>query len=334
MKRVALYFVSMFVVFGLIIFYLYRSEDITQKMTTAQELNATVIGQPEKNEAPPVRPLATEQNGDLQPIDYHDVALKLLQKAREGDGKSQFELVRLLEHCYHAVNILDIDAINTRDTAKQSLSHQLSDAERNMVNQFLTELDSCSNFRGGGFEQFNDGANSDYAVTDAFLYWLKKSLLNDGTSAAIILLGYDANGGEFLSEEERTKAKDILQKTISNPSADNLYWLSRSFSKSKYASVPAVNWQYIREPRSMTFAPITLNSSIFKCLNDKYVKLQFTEKPVDCAVNVQKYGKWYDPKFSAEIEAEAKRVHDAWQNGDYAGAGYGALLPYLSDSYD
>lgn len=84
----------------------------------------------------------------------------------------------------------------------------------------------------------------------------------------------------------------------------------------------------------MTFAPITLNSSIFKCLNDKYVKLLFTEKPVDCAVNVQRYGKWYDPKFSAEIEAEAKRMHDAWQSGDYAGAGYEALTYILSESSD
>ncbi len=303
-------------------------------MTTAPELNATVIGQPEKNEAPPVRPLAAEQNGDFQPMDYHDVALKLLQKAREGDGKSQFELFKYIGHCYHAVSVLDIDAINARDTAKQYLSHQVSDAERNMVNQFLTELDNCSNFNGGGFEQFNDGADSDFAVTDSSLYWLKQALLNDETSAAIILLDYEANGGKLLNAEEIAKAQEILKKTIRNPSADNLHWLNQSFSKSKYRTAPVLNWQYIREPRSMTFAPTALNSNIFKCLDDKYVKLLFTESPIDCAVNVQRYGKWYDPKFSAEIEAEAKRMHDAWQSGDYAGAGYEALTYILSESSD
>ncbi len=128
-----------------------------------------------------------------QSEDYLSVALKLLQKAREGDGASQFELVELLSACSSAIDVLDSGPQSSRDQANELLSYPLSAGEKDMLSQFLNGLDNCANFRGGGFAQFNDGETKANGVHDAFIYWLRKSLSNGVRRSAIILLGADAS---------------------------------------------------------------------------------------------------------------------------------------------
>jgi len=335
LKKLIIFLFAPTIVFTLIFIFLLKTEpssiEATQKSPNvihdeylAESVNTATENAPVNSK---VSPLVIKQTDD-----YLTVALQLLHKAREGDGASQFELVELLSTCSGAIDVLDSGPQSSRDQANELLSYPLSVGEKDMLSQFLNGLDNCANFRGGGFAQFNDGETKANGVHDAFIYWLRKSLSNGVRRSAIILLGADASGAVTLTDEERSIATKILREVIQNPAAEDIFWLNQFFQSSEYFSAPAINWKFSRHLDTHGDIHKNLNPNLINCLRDKYIALKFSDSQIDCAENVKIYGRWYDPEHSSKIEEEAKRIHDAWQSGDYARAGYGGLPHFLSES--
>lgn len=260
--------------------------------------------------------------------DYYVFAVDLLQKAREGDGQSQFDLANLLLVCE---TMLFVDDAKDRDTALQLLAYDLTVKEQAMLSEIRLNAEQCQNFRGIDFGEFADGKSN---AIDYLTFWLKQALNHDMPDAAIILLGLNSYHGG-LTAEEVNRAKAILRAVINKPSNDNMFYLSSLFSKHKYASAHVATYHTAADfptTISQQVHKVFSKRSILNCLKDKYIQLMYVEAPFDCAERVGRYGAFYDPKDQSEIEAEAAQIEQAWERGDYAGAGFEALMPYLADS--
>ena len=76
---------------------------------------------------------------------YYTLALELLQRARAGDGESQYELANLIGFCRIVIE-LDNTMPTLRDNAMQLSAFTLSDAELTMLNHAISERTKCAEF--------------------------------------------------------------------------------------------------------------------------------------------------------------------------------------------
>lgn len=269
-----------------------------------------------------------EQNDQKKVDDYQSIALNLLQKSLEEDGKSQYELVTLLSHCQAAIEIIDTPDLSVRDDVNILLSYPLSAKERTMLNQLILELDKCGSFHGGGFNQFLNGYGdeSENSANNGYDYWLRKSLSNGYPSAGVILLGFQSHSVLQLSRNELERSVQMIEEIVKNPSKQEIKWINQVFLDSKYKSAPVLNIKYEQDISPEDALKYAINTNIVDCLKGKYINSKFKGLAFDCAENVQRYGRWYDPNYVKEIELEARKINDAWENGDFAGAGYNNLF--------
>ena len=280
-------------------------------------------------------PVKTQSMRELQQQydNYYTLALELLQRARAGDGESQYELANLISFCRIAVD-LDRKMPNLTDNAMQLSAFTLSDAELTMLNHAISERTKCAEFANLGFEHFNDEFKPNATPISLEDYWFKRAFQSGIDAAVVPVLRQHHTGEITLSTSELQQAKAMLKRSIAKPTFVMLDRLVTLFNtKPKHLFMPEVIFRLQQEPNF--FAPsegmfFDFHASFIQgCLNRKYLK---DSKPLekDCAEDVQRYG-FQSHNSSPEIEAETAKFIQAWKKGDYDAIGFEGLAQYLDE---
>ena len=287
---------------------------------------------PSKGVTEPVKPQSMREL-QQQYDNYYTLALELLQRARAGDGESQYELANLISFCRIAVD-LDRKMPNLPDNAMQLSAFKLSDAELTMLNHAISERTKCAEFANLGFDHFNDEFKPNSTPKSLESYWFNRAFQNGIDAAAILVLGQHIAGERTLSTNELQQAKAMLKRSIAKPNYLFMDRLATLFNtKPKHMFMPEVIFRLQQEPNF--FAPsegmfFDFHASFIQgCLNRKYLK---DSKPLekDCAEDVQRYG-FQSHNSSPEIEAETTKFIQAWKKGDYDAIGFEGLAQYLDE---
>ncbi|MDP5138577.1 hypothetical protein ORJ04_21760 [Rheinheimera baltica] len=259
--------------------------------------------------------------------DYYALALELLHRARAGNGMSQLELANLLLFCQNAT-MLDFS-----DDTAVLLSFELSNDEQQMLIKTLDEVEKCEGFRGADYKHFDDENYTNEQALERTVYWFKKAFENEVTDAAAYLLGLHQADLITLSDTELSRGVRMLKSELLKPTVEIMSILASYFSSYEYsyAVTPALQQDpgFYKKSDRLEFEA---NTSVINCLKYKFYSTKRKERNYDCAENVARYGMWVQPELIPEIEAEVEKVKAAWKNGDYAAAGFEALLPLLNDT--
>ncbi len=287
---------------------------------------------PSKGVTEPVKPQNMREL-QQQYDNYYTLALELLQRARAGNGESQYELANLISFCRIAVD-LDRKMPNLTDKAMQLSAFKLSDAELTMLNHAISERTKCAEFANLGFDHFNDEFKTNTAQMSLESYWFNRAFQNGIDAAAILVLGQHIAGERTLSTNELQQAKAMLKRSIAKPNYLFMDRLATLFNtKPKHMFMPEVIFRLQQEPDF--FAPsegmfFDLQASFIQgCLAKKYLN---DSKPFekDCAEDVQRYG-FPSHNNGPEIEAETAKFIQAWKKGDYDAIGFEGLAQYLDE---
>ena len=265
--------------------------------------------------------------------DYYTLALELLHRARAGDGNSQFALANLLVFCQ--VNVL-ADNFELLTFAQNNidilLSQGISDNEAELLHTSITDLKKCEQFRNTDLKFFDDNNFTNEQMLERTTYWVKKAFENNVPDAAFYLFGLHLSEVINLSEAELKKATMMIRGNIAHPTFSALMSLQHL---SSYENSSAVMWALSQEPgflRSNEGWAFKSNLAVLDCIKVRVFVSSDTRPDYDCAENVQRYGVWLRPELIPEVEAEVERIKQAWSKGDYAGAGFEALVPFLENA--
>lgn len=262
--------------------------------------------------------------------DYYTLAIELLHRARAGDGISQLNLAELILYCQQIV-LLDIDDLD--DRIRILLSSGVSEAEARMLQITQAELARCANFTAVDYKFFEDKNYENDQVLERTLYWVDQAFKNGVTDAAAYLLGLHLGGAISLSVEELSLAADMVSKEFAQPTLAMMRYLSHLSSYPMFYRVVAAleaEQDFYRSSDMLNFN--NLNLDVIQCLEQSIIWVNPTFKNYDCAENLKRYGTWLPPELVPEVEAEIEKTKAAWKKGDYAEAGFEALVPLLHGS--
>ncbi|MDP5143891.1 hypothetical protein ORJ00_14145 [Rheinheimera baltica] len=260
--------------------------------------------------------------------DYYTLALELLHRARAGDGVSQLNLAGLLLHCQQVV-LIDVD-----DEISILLATEVSKAEADMLEQLKSEVAKCANFQNIDYKFFEDINYDNEQVLERSLYWITKSFRNGVTDAAAYLISLHLSEVIKLSDDERLLAAKMVREELARPSLATLTYLAHlSSTPHSFRVVAALKQEpgFFRESDELQFS--TAEIGIIPCLERSVLWAEPVTPRYDCAENISRYGVWIEPELIPEVEAEVEKVKQAWEKGDYAAAGFEALMPLLNDTH-
>lgn len=256
--------------------------------------------------------------------DYYALALELLHRARAGDGVSQFNLAELLLYCQQMV-MIDVD-----DSISILLASDVSAAEADMLQHAQKELVKCANFANADYKFFEDKNYDNDQALERTLYWVSKSFKNGVTDAAAFLVGLHLAEVTELTEDELARAVDMISAELGQPSLATMIHLSHLSSYPYFYRIVAALEQepdFFRDSDRLQYNNSKLG--IITCLEQSILWANPTPRYYDCAENISRYGGWIEPELIPEVESEIEKVKQAWKKGDYAAAGFEALIPLL-----
>uniref|UniRef100_A0A486XPN3 Uncharacterized protein n=1 Tax=Rheinheimera sp. BAL341 TaxID=1708203 RepID=A0A486XPN3_9GAMM len=310
-----------------------NSESTVVPLQTIAEVQTPITGKAGQKAVQPDTISLLSQNEQPQTMhelqqqydDYYALALELLHRARAGDGVSQLNLAELILHCQQMV-LIDVD-----DKISMLLSADISEAEADMLQNIRTESARCANFEAVDYKFFEDRNYENDQVLERTLYWVDKAFKNEVTDAAAYLLGLHLAEVIKLSDDELSLAADMVSKAFAQPTLATMRYLSHlSSSPLFYRVVAALEAEpgFYRSSDMLNFD--NSNLGVIQCLEQSVLWTNPTPRHYDCAENVQRYGSWLVPELIPEVEAEVEKVKAAWKKGDYAAAGFEALMPLLN----
>ena len=276
-------------------------------------------------------PVKTQSMRELQQQydNYYTLALELLQRARAGDGESQYALFNLIVFC-RAELTTNKNFPNDDDEAKQLLAFDLSDAEKNKLEHTSKEKNKCAEFAHFGFDHLNDEYDPkafDFPIDG---YWHLRAYQSGVDEAAIWILAMYHHGAIKMPENELIRAKAMVKRTLAKPTLQTMDHLGGVFLSHRL--MPFILHQLKLEPGfyaesdQMVFDHSGHNFKL--CLQLKYQAKTGTDSSYDCADLFYRYGS--NPLHLApEIEAKTAKFIQAWKKGDYEAAGFEGLGQYL-----
>lgn len=262
--------------------------------------------------------------------DYYTLALELLYLARAGNGESQFALANLLVFCQ--INSM-VDNFELVDKVRKDidilLTQDISSAEMAMLGATMSELEKCDGFRNTDLKFFDDNNYANEQMAERTGYWVKKAFENGVEDAAAYLLSMHDAKVIILTGTEFTKAAAMTKTQMAQPTFVTMMSLLPWSSSEHFAKVAWALTQengLYKEYDGLVFDG---NVAVISCLKARVFSVHQEAPDYDCAENVARYGMWVQPELIPEVEAEVERVKIAWKKGDYAAAGFEALMPLL-----
>ena len=262
---------------------------------------------------------------------YHTLALELLQRAKAGDGESQYALSNLIDFCQGVVFSAE-SFPNDGDEAKQLLAFNLSDAERNKLEHAFKEINKCAEFTNTGFDHLNDENDPKPFDFPPNAYWHLRAYQSGVDEAATWILAMHHHGAITIPEDELLRTKAMVKRTIAKPTLQTMDHLGGVFISHRF--MPFILHQLKLEPGfyaesdQMVFDYSGHNFKL--CLKLKYQAKTGTDSSYDCADLFYRYGS--NPLHLApEIEAETAKFIQAWKKGDYEAAGFEGLAQYVGE---
>ena len=276
----------------------------------------------------PVKPQSMREL-QQQYDNYYTLALELLQRARAGDGESQYALSNLIVFCRAELSTNEFFP-NDDDEAKQLLAFDLSDAEKNKLEHTSKEKNKCAEFAHFGFDHLNDEYDPKEFDFPLNAYWHLRAYQSGVDEAATWILGINNLGGTKLPEDELARAKEMVKRTIAKPTLQSMDHLGGVFLSHRF--MPFILHQLKLEPGfyaesdQMVFDYSAHNMKL--CLQAKYQTKTGVNASYDCADQIYRYGTLAD-NLAPEIEAETAKFIQAWKKGDYEAAGFEGLAQYV-----
>ena len=283
---------------------------------------------PSKGVTEPVKPQNMREL-QQQYDNYYTLALELLQRARAGDGESQYALSNLIEFCQGVVGIAGFFP-NEDDEVRQLLAFDLSDAEKNKLEHAFNEKNKCAEFANFGFDHLNDEYDPKAFNFPLNAYWHLRAYQNGVDEAATWMLAIHHLGGPKLPEDELARAKEMVKRTIAKPTLQTMDHLGGAFLSNRL--MPFILHQLKLEPGfytesdQMVFDYSAHNMKL--CLQAKYQTKTGVNASFDCADQIYRYGTLAE-NLAPEIKAETAKFIQAWKKGDYEAAGFEGLAQYV-----
>lgn len=266
--------------------------------------------------------------------DYYALALELLHRARAGDGESQFALANLLVFCQINSMVDNFELVdNVRKDIDILLTQDISPAEMAMLSTTMSELEKCDGFRNTDLKFFDDNNYTNEQMAERTGYWVKKAFENGVADAAAYLLSMHDAKVITLTSTEFTKVAAMTKTQLAQPTFVTMMSLLQWSSSEHFAKVAWVLAQengFYKEYDGLVFDG---NVAVINCIKASVFSSDQAAPDYDCAENVARYGMWVQPELIPEIEAEVEEVKKAWKKGDYAAAGFEALMPLLNDTH-